>query len=299
MQATDDALTAEKNAEIAEIATVAARAAVCCLLIRRIGTKLILKAINRRSIENMTALWMETQRPDVAPETCHLTFDITLAGRSPSDPCRAGGDFADVTRHDDGSITFMIGDASAKGDVGRRHAAFLRTSYRAAAAWTREPSLILAAMNAAYYRFLQRECDASGYFATAVVGSLFPDGLMAYGDAGGPPALLFQGNAKHDHLAPTGAVLGISAQGAYADRFIPFGKGQTFLAFTDGVSEARSHTVPHESLGSRGLARISHEYLQRSERLCANSVLRAVARAGFTLRDDATVACCSVLLTQR
>lgn len=52
MQATDDALTAEKNAEIAEIATVAARAAVCCLLIRRIGTKLILKAINRRSIEN-------------------------------------------------------------------------------------------------------------------------------------------------------------------------------------------------------------------------------------------------------
>lgn len=34
MQATDDALTAEKNAEIAEIATVAARAAVCCLLIK-------------------------------------------------------------------------------------------------------------------------------------------------------------------------------------------------------------------------------------------------------------------------
>ena len=241
----------------------------------------------------MTAFPTETQRPDIAPETCHGAFDITLAGRSPSDPHRAGGDFADVTRRDNGSITFLIGDASAKGDVGRRHAACLRTSYRAAATWTLEPRLILAAMNAAYCRFLQRECDASGCFATAVVGSLFRDGLMVYGDAGGPPALLFRGNARHDHLAPTGAALGISAQGVYADRHIPFAKGHTLLAFTDGVSEARSDTAPHDSLGSRGLARISYEYLRRNERMCASAILGAVRRAGFTLRDDATIACCS------
>jgi PAS domain S-box-containing protein len=216
-----------------------------------------------------------------------------------SDEAMVGGDFFDIYPVDEHRTALVVGDVTGKG-LGAATATAevkfaLRTLLRAHDA---DPAAALAALNRHLHtgrRVAGEEADALYVCLTLLVADA-RDTTVRIAIAGGEPPLFIPANAANSFPLPLPAVHGLLL-GAWptweedgtADP-IPIGPGDTFLLFTDGITEARLPSGAHRPVfGPEGALRAA--VAAAAEDASANTVgtsilAEARAHAGGSLHDD-------------
>lgn len=198
------------------------------------------------------------------------------------------GDFVDHVELSQSRHVVIVGDVAGHGDLAGDAAHALR------AFATRRILEGLTLRNTVR--------SASAYFAEALLtdptpfASLFiavadlNDGTLRYASAGHEPALLFSGNGTHEHLGPTGPVLGVAADLAFRERVLHLPDDATLVVVTDGITEARHKGAdPLTFFGSRGVVAAIRRAAREGGDPADAVFASALEHAGGALADDATV----------
>ena len=233
------------------------------LLRARVGASLARKRLHdrearyARSLERELEIGREIQRSFLPPSLPQPAgWEIAAVFR----PARqVAGDFYDAFALPDGAVVLVVADVCDKGVGAALFMALFRSLFRAvatadadgAAAAAETPTDAERATGDAGARRLRRAIQVTNdyiarthgdtsMFATMFAAVLDPaSGAVRYVNGGHePPAILGPGGVRA-RLAPTGPAVGLLPGLAFdvgAERLAP---GETLLAFTDGVSEAR------------------------------------------------------------
>ncbi|HYC50909.1 MAG TPA: SpoIIE family protein phosphatase [Gemmatimonadaceae bacterium] len=208
---------------------------------------------------------------DFLPESLPVVPGVTLAAML--DAARqVSGDFYDAFQLPSGRIVLVLGDVCDKGVGAALFMALFRSLIRASAdpvgggaiqmIGGRHTLVMQAVERASPADLLTRVAQftnnyiavlhgRTNMFATVFLAVLDPlDGSLDYVNAGHEPALIV-GRSGIRELRPTGPALGIIPDADFRAAEAKLEIGESFLAFTDGVVEARSPT--DESFGGERL----------------------------------------------
>jgi sigma-B regulation protein RsbU (phosphoserine phosphatase) len=148
-----------------------------------------------------------------------------------------GGDLYDVFRLDDRRLCLVIGDVSGKGIPAALFMVMTLTLIRGIARLSGRPDEILARVNDAL-----AADNPSSMFVTLFCAVLETDSGRLICASGGHPSPLLVGpdGAPRPALASEGTLVGVLPGVAYPSVELTLAPGDTLLAYTDGVTEARS-----------------------------------------------------------
>ena len=152
------------------------------------------------------------------------------------DPARTvGGDFFDVVRLNDEKIGLAIADVSDKGVPASLFMMSSRTLLKGAAIGLSEPGEVLQQVN----DLLNNENEAM-MFVTLLYGVYDPaTGQLTYANGGHNPPLIVHPDGSSTVLPPTGGMaLGVMPDLEYRQHTVESAPGDTFVFYTDGVTEA-------------------------------------------------------------
>jgi serine phosphatase RsbU (regulator of sigma subunit) len=197
-------------------------------------------------------------------------FEVSIAHghRSPAEESRRGGDFS------------LAGDFLS---------AALALMFHRTIGVVRSPADLLERLNNGLL-YCTGSMAPSEKFGTAFAATVDRRAAsLTFAAAGAEAALLLRSDGSHEHLGPTGPLLGLDRSASYADCVLPFGPGDAILAFTDGVTEARSATSD-EFFGTSGLARCLRRAQLHGESICATLLDELDTFTGKRYRDDVTIA---------
>jgi serine phosphatase RsbU (regulator of sigma subunit) len=194
----------------------------------------------------------------------------------------AGGDFFLVAPGPGDTTVIVIGDVAGKGLHAAKRAAYVRMGFAAAAPFQDNPCKLLELAN---YNLIER-AGVSDIFVTAACFVVMPkENKLAFALAGHPPALLLADGQmlnKVQAAFPLGIGEDIDCELGEA----PLEPGTGFVAFTDGLIEARRRG----GTDLFGMERASElvATLKGSEPTTVVGALRAAAEryAGGPLTDD-------------
>jgi len=159
-----------------------------------------------------------------------------------------GGDFYDAyTLPAVGpALGLVVADVTGKGLPAALMMAFSRAVMRAAAYNGRGPADAMRRTN----RVLVRDAR-TGLFLTALVAQLDPaTGRLRYANAGHEfPLLRRSGSRRVRELRSPGAMLGLLERPAVVDHVVTLTRGDVFLVYTDGVTDARAPDGQRFGLG--------------------------------------------------
>ncbi len=173
--------------------------------------------------------------PPVLPAIAGL--DIAAGFHAGGEGTEVGGDFYDIFATGPHSWSWVIGDVCGKGAEAASLTALARYTIRAATIHEPEPSDVLRVLNDA----LLREQPASG-FLTAIMGRLDLSGSsarMSVAIGGHPPLLILRADGEVEGIGPSGTLLGAIPEPKLVDSEVVLERGDTVVAYTDGVIEAR------------------------------------------------------------
>jgi sigma-B regulation protein RsbU (phosphoserine phosphatase) len=165
------------------------------------------------------------------------------------EPAReVGGDLYTVFPIDDRRVFLAVGDVSGKGIPAALLMAVTMTLVRTFGREIPRPQDILDRANVAL-----TEDNQTSMFVTLLVGILdLPTGRLVYASGGHtPPVVLRPGEPPRFAAASPGTVLGQFAGIDYEDCEVELRPGDTFVAYTDGVTEA--FDPDSELFGDEGL----------------------------------------------
>jgi hypothetical protein len=241
------------------------------------------RAVEHEKVRRDLAMAAEVQRrllPPQAPRSVAATFaGLTLPART------IGGDYYDFLDLGDGRVGVAVADVSGKGISAALVMSVVQASLRVISSQNDLPlSQLAAQMN----RFLHQSTGASHY-ATFFYAQLDERGRrLRYVNAGHNPPLLVRG-ADVTELHAGGTVLGLFPEIECQEAALDLRPGDLLVAFTDGVTEARSPSG--EEFGEARL----EELLRAAAGLSAGEVLERLAAAmrewigGAEQHDDLTV----------
>lgn len=203
-----------------------------------------------------------------------------------------GGDLLEVRALGHGRWDILVLDVAGKGMPAYRVARKLRQVFQSLPAG--RPGEILESLNHAMHELAE---DLT-CFATALLVHLdLPAGRARIADAGHTPLLRRRGNGiteriklqLHQPGRPTDLPLGVDLRTAYPERSLKVSPGDTFVLFTDGLSEARDQGG--KMLGTEGLMDTLSELGGNDpEALLQGLLQRAEENTCDGLQDDATCA---------
>jgi phosphoserine phosphatase RsbU/P len=212
-------------------------------------------------------------------------LDVAVAFRPAGDGHELGGDFYDVFQIGTNDWILAIGDVEGKGIEAAIVTALARHTIRAAAVEHDQPSKILHLLNDVLVR------DNSERFCTvAIIRCRRVDGVwrLISSCAGHPPPLLVRPPAPPVEIARAGTLAGFLLAVEFSDTELVLQPGDTVVAYTDGVTEARldDHFFGEGRLHD-ALARTGPD---QSAEGVASGLLDEVVRFqhGFT-RDDVAI----------
>jgi sigma-B regulation protein RsbU (phosphoserine phosphatase) len=198
-----------------------------------------------------------------------------------SRPCESvGGDYHDF-HYAGRELSFAVADVSGKG-LG---AAMLMAALRAAvhAHW-HDLALDEAAtrINSTFF-----ENVPSDRYATCFLGRLEPTtGRLTFVNAGHPPPILIHANGTTDSLHEGGPGIGLFDKGVFALGERQLERGDTLLAYSDGVSESWSDAPEAEA----ALVDLARAYAAVPVAALCHEILAAVERRrGGVRTDDCTL----------
>lgn len=242
------------------------------------NTALFAENAEKQRLEGEMRTAAEIQR-SVLPRDAPRVPGCELYGESRS--CEAvGGDYHDF--HWNGrSLSFAVADVSGKG-LG---AAMLMAALRAAvhAHW-QEPGLADAAtrINSTFF-----ENVPSDRYATCFLGRFDPrSGKLSYVNAGHPPPLLVHADGRTDSLHEGGPGIGLFDAGTFAQGERTLMRGDTLLAYSDGISES----WPTAAEAEAALTELARAYFAVPVAALCHEILAACERRrGGVRTDDCTL----------
>lgn len=201
----------------------------------------------------------------------------------------AAGDFYFAVEQADGSVMIVLGDVVGHGLKAAERASFVRLILATLAKSVSDPVQLLTLGNTA----LVEQQGTSGDFATVLCVCVDPaTRIVAWASAGHPqPLELDTGRPVAQHQP--GPPLGVTADWSGTLEQIALDENGGLLLYTDGLTEARSHTHIAGSstllLGEDAVRRELVELAGRSPRDIVDHLNQAACRfVGGDLTDDLT-----------
>lgn len=224
-------------------------------------------ALDRRRVQDSQNMRREMAvarsiQRDFLPESLPVVPGIQL--EAALHPARqVSGDFYDAfPLGPSGKLLLVIGDVCDKGVGAAMFMALFRSLIRASAdpvgggaiqmiggrrTFVRQaleeatPADTLTRVAGFTNNYIARLHGRTNMFATVFMAVLDPmEGGLAYLNAGHEPALIVGSSGRTQELRPTGPALGMMPDSFFKTGQAKLGYGQTLVAFTDGVVEARS-----------------------------------------------------------
>lgn len=236
--------------------------------------------------QSLVAALQQTLRVDgVALPRTAVGFAYSSATRE----ALIGGDLIDTWRADADRGWFLIADVSGKGIEAARHSAFVQYAIRTLCAEFDDPALVLARFNAL---FLDTFDDAS-IFVVAFLGVFDArSGELRYASAGHGIAFV-QRPGGIEQLAPTGPIIGMDRDEAYALGTLWLAPGETVIVATDGLTECRD--AAGEMLGDEGVMTLLAAGPAEPQVLCDRLVAEVHRRSPAEVTDDLAILVLQIL----
>jgi sigma-B regulation protein RsbU (phosphoserine phosphatase) len=197
-----------------------------------------------------------------------------------------GGDLFEVLRLDSDRVLVAVGDVSGKGIPAALFMAVAMTLLRSMAHQGHSLDQILARMNDELL-----EQNPRGMFVTlqCMLFDVRTRQVTAAGAGHHPAIRVTPGHAARPAFPSSGAVLGLLPAGEITSETVPLEPGDTFVLFTDGVSEAFG--PDGELFGEERLLAHLQTVPSRSASETTRGILDAVRRhaSGAKQSDDITV----------
>ena len=197
-------------------------------------------------------------------------WDVSCHYQS-SGRAEVGGDFYDAFALADGRFVAFIGDVMGRGVAAAAAMAEMRAATRAFASVDPDPAVVLQQLDAMVVTYGSDQLVTLVYVLADAAS-----GHLVVGNAGHPPPAVLRADGSVEWLPFTdGAPLGV----AVLDRgrlTVPFGVGDTLLAFTDGLVERRDEDI------DTGLERLA----EAVPGLGGPSLSAGVHRVVAAVRDD-------------
>ncbi len=151
------------------------------------------------------------------------------------------GDFYDAFRLEDGRMAILVGDVAGKGVGAALYMALNRTLLRAFTEQAIGDGVRVNQAVPALNDYLIRNHHGGGrLFSSLFFGVIDPEtGDLEYVNAGHPPPCIITEDSVLQ-LAPTGPAVGLSGAARFRFESAHIPPGGVLIAFTDGVTEARS-----------------------------------------------------------
>lgn len=210
------------------------------------------------------------------------TADLEIAHIyiSAHEQAQLGGDFLDYFSIGKAGATFFIGDLSGHGLEAASDSVMLRSLFRG---FMRENPDMADAMGR-LNRVLDTELE-SGQFATALAVSYEASGKLSLVNAGHPPAVIC--GATCDLLELEGMALSVDRAANYSVSAVNLEPGGIFVAYTDGIIEARSG---REMFGFERLVEAVTDARDTSARNIAEHLVdESLRHAGGKFLDDVAI----------
>src|SRR6478735_4199853 len=206
------------------------------LLAEDLARRAALAIDNARLHENLSSVARSLQQGLLPQRLPSLEgMDLAARYRPAGDGSLIGGDFYDVLPHEDG-LDLVIGDVTGKGARAAALTAQVRHTLRTAAQYEGSPSAVLDFVN----RTLLAERGESGRYCTVAMCRMQFDGSATVCCAGHPLPMIARSSGEVEHVGQPGSVLGWVPDPNFVDVAFELGEGESFVLFTDGVTEART-----------------------------------------------------------
>jgi len=204
---------------------------------------------------------------------------------------QVGGDLYDFRAFSDGTLGVMIGDVSGKGVPASLFMAMVTSEFKFFAAPGIAPEAVLGGLNSK----LAKE-SSSNLFVTAFYLIFDMKKMMVkFSSAGHLPVIRLNAAGEEDLLdVSEGTPLGL-IDSAYAGRELLFKKGDTFILYTDGVTEAMNSR--RELYGEERLIKAAKASRGLSSKEMIDAVLKDVRsfEPKSTQHDDITLIIIKIL----
>lgn len=218
------------------------------------------------------------------PDLTENKFCFDVAARNI--PARqVGGDFYDVIQTGEGRVSVMIGDVSGKGVPAALYMVRAISEYRFLAPLCKTPRELVTRLN----RVLSKNAPL-GMFVTLLCMTLDHNTKsLEYVSAGHHPVLVRKKTGEVRELQNTGGLpAGLSEDSSYEQASCPMENGDSFLAYTDGITESRN--LKGEEFG---VSRLKESFRVEHSKAAENTpkILARVEQfsQGTPAHDDATV----------
>jgi sigma-B regulation protein RsbU (phosphoserine phosphatase) len=211
-----------------------------------------------------------------------------------------GGDYYDFfllpsTTPGEAPLALALGDISGKGISASLVMASLRASLRSIAGLRQgDLGTLISRVNEIVY-----QSSTSSRYATFFYAEYDPfTHLLTYVNAGHNPPYVLRGT-ETIALEPTGTVVGLLSDSAYAQATLQLHPGDVLIAFTDGISEAMNHK--DEEWGEHSMLVTARQLLDRPDcKTTADQLLTCIFDAadkftsGAPQHDDMTLLVCII-----
>ncbi len=239
------------------------------------------REIEKKRLEEQLQIARSIQQ-GLLPSKFPVSENFDIGAKSVS-AIQVGGDYYDVIRGNDGSIICCVADVSGKG----LPAALIMSSFRSMFRISGKVSNNLRMLASQFDSMIYSDFE-TGRFITAIIFKIFPDGSVEMINAGHDPLYIVRDN-KIIKIGSTGTPFGILGDGIYEVEKFKAQKGDVFIAFTDGVVEARN--IKNEEFGFDRL----DELVLRTKYLRAADIVDKIMNSvlefsqGTVQHDDTTV----------
>jgi len=227
--------------------------------------------------------------PSSMPDTENLQFAVKYMPRQ-----LIGGDFYDFYKLPDGRVGLAVGDVSGKGVSAAMVMAICRTKLQSLAVKNISPAGILKELNAEMFSVMRADMFITMTYAVVDADS----SRITLARAGHEPALLYSeaaGGQAAKKIRGDGIALGMADSEIFdesiSDIEISFSRGDVFVLYTDGLTEASDASGAEYTSG-----RLAEKIAQFGA-LSANAINESIVAdvAGFTnnaeYADDLTLVC--------
>jgi GAF domain-containing protein len=194
-----------------------------------------------------------------------------------------GGDFFDVFDLPDGRLAVVVGDVSGKGAEAAAQTAMAKYMLRAFATRNASPSSALFHLNNALQKSFPDD-----RFMTIMYAVLDPEtNQVTIGSGGHPSPLVYRYATRTvERIEVSGAILGAFEDMSYEQDVFDLEEGDVFVAYTDGLVEARSGPKLY------GGWRVEKSLAHHASSYCVEDLARRLyddARDFGTVTDDTIV----------
>ncbi len=190
------------------------------------------------------------------------------------------GDFYFLHRSGD-TLWLIVGDVAGKGIEAAVVMAMIQEQLDGEIETASDVSAVMMRLHLSLRSILPRN-----RFATVAVAQIRDDGRLVVANGGHCPLLIARPDGSVDMIGSTGPVVGLLADSRWRSIEFPFRRGDTLLAYTDGVTEARS-----ERGEEFGLTRLRDVFTNAALLGTPPQVGSAIeeALASYAAEDDVTI----------